>query len=362
MGIKGLLQLIKKYAPGSINTKIMSQYKGCYLINDAIQQIYKYCIAIRKKGSDMTSKNGKVISHLYAIKSIIQSSLKYNIIPIFIFDGKSPDIKYETIKMRKNKYKIAKLKLEEDIIGEEKIKYYKKTFRPTEEMITECKTFLTLSGIPWIQAPEEADSECASITKSDCHNVNRIISDDMDMLVFGSPYLLKNFNKNGEIMEISLQKILEELKVSHSDFVDICILIGCDYCPSIKGINAKKVYEIYKEILKTDDEQSNILMFLDKLEKENMEDIENNKKPRYIIPNNYLDSFMNAKTYYLEKAIVNDPNDFTLKQTKCNRNDIIKFMVKENGFYYSNIKSYINQLDNVYNRTNNKFLVNRIQC
>lgn len=27
-------------------------------------------------------------------------------------------------------------------------------------------------------------------------------------------------------------------------FVDLCILLGCDYCPSIRGIGPKKAFEL----------------------------------------------------------------------------------------------------------------------
>lgn len=30
-------------------------------------------------------------------------------------------------------------------------------------------------------------------------------------------------------------------------FVDLCILLGCDYCSTIRGIGPKKAYELIKE-------------------------------------------------------------------------------------------------------------------
>jgi flap endonuclease-1 len=33
--------------------------------------------------------------------------------------------------------------------------------------------------------------------------------------------------------------VLEGLGLTREQFIDMCILCGCDYCPSIKGIGAK---------------------------------------------------------------------------------------------------------------------------
>ena len=64
-------------------------------------------------------------------------------------------------------------------------------------------------------------------------------SEDMDSLTFGSSILLRNMMaseaKKMPIREIHLDKVLETLCLSHSEFVDLCILMGCDYTDSIKG-------------------------------------------------------------------------------------------------------------------------------
>ena len=37
------------------------------------------------------------------------------------------------------------------------------------------------------------------------------------------------------VREINLEKLLSELGISQQEFIDLCILLGCDYCDSIKG-------------------------------------------------------------------------------------------------------------------------------
>ena len=61
----------------------------------------------------------------------------------------------------------------------------------------------------------------------------------MDSLTFGSSILLRNMMvseaKKLPIREIHLDKLLETLDLSHNEFVDLCILMGCDYTDSIRG-------------------------------------------------------------------------------------------------------------------------------
>ena len=37
------------------------------------------------------------------------------------------------------------------------------------------------------------------------------------------------------IREIHLDRLLSEVGISQEEFIDLCILLGCDYCDSIKG-------------------------------------------------------------------------------------------------------------------------------
>ena len=58
--IKGLLSLIKKYAPDAVQQRHITHYKGHFIVNDAIQQVYRFCIAIRSKGTDMVNEDGNL--------------------------------------------------------------------------------------------------------------------------------------------------------------------------------------------------------------------------------------------------------------------------------------------------------------
>lgn len=106
-------------------------------------------------------------------------------------------------------------------------------------------------GIPTVQSPSEAESQCAELCKAG--KVYAVATEDMDALTFGSPITLRHVTlsearaKKTPIEEYNLQEILQGLDVTMDQFIDICILCGCDYCPTIRGIGPKKAYQLIKE-------------------------------------------------------------------------------------------------------------------
>jgi flap endonuclease-1 len=60
--------------------------------------------------------------------------------------------------------------------------------------------------------------------------VDGVYTDDMDILTFGSPKIIKNLiSLKNKPQEINLNTILDKLNLSYNEFIDFCILLGCDY-------------------------------------------------------------------------------------------------------------------------------------
>ncbi len=65
-------------------------------------------------------------------------------------------------------------------------------------------------------------------------------SEDMDALTFGAPLLVRHLfaptaAQQAHIVEFDLARLLADLGMTRHQFVDLCILCGCDYCPRIPG-------------------------------------------------------------------------------------------------------------------------------
>lgn len=49
------------------------------------------------------------------------------------------------------------------------------------------------------------------------------------------------------IQEFTLDVALQQLGLSQAQFIDLCIMCGCDYCPNIKGIGPVRALEYIRK-------------------------------------------------------------------------------------------------------------------
>ena len=115
------------------------------------------------------------------------------------------------------------------------------------EHINEAKKLLGLFGVPCIVAQSEAESLCAVLCKRGI--VDATISEDMDVLATGGCILLKNFSmeKGGRVTEVCLKGVLDGLEMTFDEFLDMCILCGCDYTAKIGGMGPMNAYKLIKD-------------------------------------------------------------------------------------------------------------------
>lgn len=284
MGIKNLSSLLNTYAPNCISKKQFSDLTGKKIAIDSALLIYSYVIAIRNSSEDITNVDGEITSHIHAVVSKTLLYLDNSITPIFVFDGKPPVLKNETLDKRKEEREMAKRLMDDEENDDKRTKLFKKSTVITWKQMDQCKEILRAMGIPVIESPEESDSQCANLTKNDM--VYGVGSEDMDILTFGSKKLLRNISssKKNDIVEYDLEKALEELKYSYQEFIDLCILLGCDYVCHIDGIGVKRAKEII-------DEYRTIDNFLEK-----SNDI---KCGKYKVDKDYINEVSKARDYFL---------------------------------------------------------------
>lgn len=106
-----------------------------------------------------------------------------------------------------------------------------------------------MCGVPYFYAKGEADFLCAGL----CHAglASAVISEDMDMLTHGAPILIRGINDNSfrkdkTVTIYRLDNVLTNLKLTMPQFVDMCILCGCDYTESPRGIGTKTAHRLIK--------------------------------------------------------------------------------------------------------------------
>lgn len=105
------------------------------------------------------------------------------------------------------------------------------------------KELLDILGIPYYVADGEAESLCAYMC---CHNiVDAVLSDDTDVIVYGTPLFLTKLNmRNETCFVIDPKSVINNLKLTFEQFVDLCIMSGTDYNDNIPNIGNEKAYNL----------------------------------------------------------------------------------------------------------------------
>ncbi|KYO23498.1 putative flap endonuclease 1-like protein [Alligator mississippiensis] len=182
------------------------------------------------------NRRGEEISPLqglfYRTLHLLESGIK----PVFVFDGQAPALK-QPVLARRAEAAAARRGASDPGTAETQ-------WRRLRE---DCKTLLGYLGVPCVQAPSEAEATCAALAKSGL--VWATATEDMDALAFGSPRLLRHLRVtgSGEVEEISLPHVLQRLDMTPEQFVDLCILLGCDYCGKVRGLGPKKALRLLRQ-------------------------------------------------------------------------------------------------------------------
>lgn len=371
MGVKGLVPLILKIAGSkAIKEEPFSKFKGMKVSVDLSLMLYKVCIGIRETGKDMVNQKGELTSHLYALFYKTLVFLRNGVIPIYVLDGSASNLKANTIDKRKEIKNRALEKLEtlSDSEDEEYIKNFTKTFSLTKQNMVEAKILMDLMGVPYIEAPGEADDICAWLAaRNDTDNkpyVNGVCSDDLDMLVLGAPYLFKNMlsamnSTAKKVQVISLKKTLEHMKLTMKQFVDMAPFLETDYCDRINKLGPVTAYKLISEhrtlkkvfsYLKTENKYG--------FNEENDPTISDGKMTIEKCYTLARDRFLNALTE-IDKSDNFVLTDDNLHFKQFQREEIIDFMCNKHGFDIFRIQNGLDKLGTYYNqmgitRENNK--------
>ncbi|KAI9452435.1 PIN domain-like protein [Russula earlei] len=253
MGIKGLTALISEHAPKAIREHDIKNLFGRKVAIDASMSIYQFLIAVRQKDGEMlTNDAGETTSHLmglfYRTIRIVENGIK----PAYVFDGKPPELKAGVLAKRFERREEAKAEGEEAKetgTTEDMDRFSRRTVKVTREHNEECRRLLKLMGIPVVLAPSEAEAQCAELARGG--KVYAAGSEDMDTLTFNAPILYRHLTfseaKKEPINEINLQLALEGFQMDMSQFIELCILLGCDYLEPIKGIGPKSALKLLRE-------------------------------------------------------------------------------------------------------------------
>ncbi|RLN40440.1 hypothetical protein C2845_PM01G25020 [Panicum miliaceum] len=265
MGIKGLTKLLAEHAPRAAVQRRVEDYRGRVIAVDASLSIYQFLIVVGRKGSELlTNESGEVTRQEISLASPMSSAgyvepdITLLILTLlsfyasFVFDGEPPEMKKKELAKRSLKRDDATKDLNRAIeIGDEDSveKFSKRTVKVTKKHNDDCKRLLRLMGVPVVEAPGEAEAQCAALCEN--HQVYAVASEDTDSLTFGARRFLRHLTDLGyrksPVTEFEVSKVLEELGLTMDQFIDLCILSGCDYCENIKGIGGQRALKLIRQ-------------------------------------------------------------------------------------------------------------------
>lgn len=301
--------------PEPINFKDLD---GKAIAIDAFNTLYQFLSIIRQRdGTPLMDEKGNITSHLsgilYRNSSIIEKGVK----PIYIFDGKPPELKSETVEERRElrdeserKWKEALKKGDEA----EAKKYAMRSSKLSPYIIESSKKLLTMMGIPYIEAYGEGEAQAAyMVQKGDAWAVG---SQDYDCLLFGADRMVRNLaiNSNlGSLEMFQLNRVLKNLDITREQLIDMGIIIGTDFDPGLERVGAKTALKYAKK---------GILA-------EKVKEVNNYKE----IENIFLNPQVNK--------------DYTVKWKKPKKEEIINFLCNEHGFSESRVSNAVDKLKNL---------------
>jgi 5'-3' exonuclease len=207
----------------------MRSLKGKTVVIDTSIYLYKFIM------------ENVLLENFYLFISIL---LKYEIKPIFIFDGRPPAEKKALLIKRlvekreaESKYNDLLNTLEESDEAvadtgkiQTELRELKRQFvRVMPEDIEKVKKLMDAYGVRYCDAPGEADELCAFYMKSG--KAWGCFSDDMDMLVYdNTTNILRGLSLlNHTVVLYNKPDILKDLEMTETDFNKIMILSGTDY-------------------------------------------------------------------------------------------------------------------------------------
>lgn len=341
MGIKGLNKIIKKVCPHIIKERYINDYRFSKIAIDSSILLYKYRYA-----SDSDD------SHIHGFLQRAFFYIKNGIIPVFVFDGMPPCDKKSTIEKRykqKNKIEDKIKELQEQLetaetseqineIEDEIYRLRKQVTYVTKHHKQECKYILKLLGIPVIEANGEAEATCAALQKN--NYVDYTFTEDTDSFTFGTPVVIKNSKNLDKFIEVKLDDLLVGMNFTMDQFIDFCILCGCDYSVTIPKIGPLTSLSMIRE-------------------HGSIEKILENLSEKYTVPDNF--NYINSRRLFKEEI---DLGEVNIKLDSINTEKLKLFIVDEKqlsiNIYNSIVKKYTNVLNDYKKlQKNSTFLYNK---
>ncbi|OBA18043.1 PIN domain-like protein [Metschnikowia bicuspidata var. bicuspidata NRRL YB-4993] len=242
MGVTGLLQQLKQIQ----ETTSLSKYKGKTLAVDTYGWLHRGLILCAQDLCTDAPTRGYITSVMKKVDML----LHFGVTPVMVFDGSPLPTKEGTHVERRLKREKARAQAQALVKrGDRKAawKEYMKAAEVTPEMAKSVMVELDRRHVRYVVAPYEADPQMVYLEKTGA--VDGILSEDLDLLVFGCTRLITKLNDYGGCVEIctgNLHKVPRMLLHTYTpaQWRLVAILSGCDYTKGVPGVGLKTAFSL----------------------------------------------------------------------------------------------------------------------
>ncbi|XP_047940413.1 exonuclease 1 [Salvia hispanica] len=245
MGIQGLLPLLKSI----MNPIHIKDLEGCFVAVDTYSWLHKGALSC----STELCKGQPTSKHINYCMHRVNMLRHYGVKPILVFDGGPLPMKNEQeIKRARSRRENLSRAMEHESNGNLKAAFesYQKAVDISPSIAYDLIQVLKQENIAYVVAPYEADAQMTFLAVS--KHVEAVITEDSDLIAFGCPRIIYKMDKFGQGVEFKSAMLQHNKELNLEGFtqmmlLEMCILSGCDYLPSLPGMGLKKAHALMKK-------------------------------------------------------------------------------------------------------------------
>lgn len=311
---------------------------GRSLAVDGNGMLYEFLSLIRlRDGTPLKNSSGRVTSHLTGLVYRVTRLLAdYEVDLVLVFDGEPPELKEKILQKRRTARRKAIREYQEALERGDTATAFSKavmTSRLSPAMVEDAKKTLELMGVPYVQAPGEAEAQAAHMAR--VGSVWAVASKDYDSLLFGAPRLVRFLTISGreylpsrgafrslepEVIEMS--RIGNELRVTREQLVDLAILIGTDFNPGVRGIGPKTALELIRRHGRIEELPSEVRSRVD-------------------------ENFNEIRQIFLKPSVT---SEYSVQYSKLRKKELIQFLCSERGFDRRRVERAVGRIERFFER------------
>ncbi|KAG0556088.1 hypothetical protein KC19_11G025000 [Ceratodon purpureus] len=244
MGIQGLLPTLKSI----MNPRHIRDYAGKRAAVDTYSWLHKAAFSC-SKDICLGLPNDKYIDYCMHRVNMLRH---YGVEPVLVFDGGGLPMKSDQeIKRARSRKENLERAMEHERLGNTSAAYecYQRAVDITPATAFRLIKVLQQENVDYVVAPYEADAQMAFLARNG--HVDLVITEDSDLIAYGCPQIFFKMDKFGQgvgfqFSDITANKDIDFNNFSKQMILEMCIMSGCDYLPSLPGMGVKRAHGLIK--------------------------------------------------------------------------------------------------------------------